>query len=99
DHFALAARRLSIIDLVDGAQPVYNEDRSLVLVCNGEIYNHVELRRDLEQRGHRLATHSDCEVILHLYEEQGERCINALRGMFAFALWDYRKRRLLLARD
>jgi len=99
DHFALSMRRLSIIDVAGGAQPLYNEDRSLVLVCNGEIYNHVELRSALEQRGHRFATHSDAETILHLYEEQGDRCVNSLRGMFAFALWDYKKRRLTLARD
>ena len=99
DHVALASRRLSVIDLEGGAQPLYNEDRSLALICNGEIYNHVELRRALESRGHTFATHSDCEAILHLYEEQGERCVHALRGMFAFALWDSRKRRLLLARD
>jgi asparagine synthase (glutamine-hydrolysing) len=99
DHFALASRRLSIIDLEGGAQPLYNEDRSLVLVCNGEIYNHVELREVLESRGHRFATRSDAEVILHLYEEQGDRCVRSLRGMFVFALWDYKKRRMLLARD
>ena len=67
----LAMRRLSIIDLTTGWQPLYNEDRSLALVCNGEIYNFVELRRDLEARGHRFATHSDCETILHLYEDHG----------------------------
>src|SRR5262245_39087679 len=80
DHFALATRRLSIIDLKSGAQPIYNEDRSLALVCNGEIYNHVELRRSLEARGHQFATQSDCETILHLYEEHGERCVQSLRG-------------------
>jgi asparagine synthase (glutamine-hydrolysing) len=99
DHFALAMRRLSIIDVAGGAQPLYNEDRSVVLVCNGEIYNHVELRSALEGRGHRFATHSDAEAILHLYEDHGDRCVNALRGMFAFALYDYKKQRLLLARD
>ena len=99
DHFAMAMRRLSIIDLEGGLQPLYNEDRSLVLICNGEIYNHVELRRSLEERGHTFSTHSDCEPILHLYEEQGDRCVHALRGMFAFALYDYKKQRMLLARD
>src|SRR5262245_40967668 len=99
EHFAMAMRRLSIIDLETGLQPIYNEDRSLVLVCNGEIYNHVELRRELEQRGHTFSTNSDCEPILHLYEEQGDRCVHALRGMFAFALYDYKKQRMLLARD
>ena len=95
----LAMRRLSIIDLAHGWQPLYNEDRSLALIANGEIYNFVELRADLEQRGHRFATHSDCETILHLYEEQGDRCVNSLRGMFAFALWDSGRQRLLLGRD
>src|SRR5262245_13486434 len=99
DHFAMAFRRLSIIDLEGGLQPIYNEDRSLVLICNGEIYNHVELRRGLEERGHTFSTHSDCEPILHLYEEQGDRCVHSLRGMFAFALYDYKKQRMLLARD
>jgi asparagine synthase (glutamine-hydrolysing) len=99
EHFAMAMRRLSIIDVARGAQPLHNEDKSLVLICNGEIYNHVELRRALEERGHRFATRSDAETILHLYEEQGDRCVHALRGMFAFAIWDYKKRRLLLARD
>lgn len=98
-YAALAMRRLAIIDLNGGWQPLYNEDRSLTLVANGEIYNFVELRRDLERRGHRFATGSDCEVILHLYEEYQDECVQYLRGMFAFALWDMRRRRLLLARD
>ena len=96
---ALAARRLSIIDIDGGDQPLYNHDRSLVLVANGEIYNHLELRRRLEPLGHRFLTRSDCEVILHAYAEFGPACVNHLRGMFAFALWDERRRRLLLARD
>jgi asparagine synthase (glutamine-hydrolysing) len=99
DHVMLAMRRLSIIDLKTGWQPLYNEDRSLVLIANGEIYNYVELRRDLEQRGHRFATEGDCETILHLYEEFGNTFIDHLRGMFAFALWDNRGRRLILGRD
>lgn len=98
-HAILAARRLSIIDLAGGAQPLYNEDRSLALVANAEIYNFVELRQRLRDRGHRFATGSDCETILHLYEEHGTGCVEHLRGMFAFALWDSRRRRLLLARD
>ncbi|QOI99214.1 MAG: asparagine synthase (glutamine-hydrolyzing) [Phycisphaeraceae bacterium] len=98
-HAALAMRRLSIIDLTGGWQPLYNEDRSLALVANGEIYNFVELRRDLMARGHRFATGSDCETILHLYEERGTDCVHDLRGMFAFALWDVPRRRLMLARD
>ena len=98
-HVALAARRLSIIDLDGGRQPLYNEDRSLALVANGEIYNHVELRRRLEARGHRFRTGSDCETILHAYAEYGLECVDHLRGMFAFALWDDARRRLVLARD
>jgi asparagine synthase (glutamine-hydrolysing) len=98
-HVALAIRRLSIIDLVGGSQPIYNEDRTLALVANAEIYNHVELRHSLERRGHRFRSRSDCETIVHLYEEHGSACVQRLRGMFAFALWDCRRRRLLLARD
>jgi asparagine synthase (glutamine-hydrolysing) len=98
-HVALAARRLSIIDLEGGAQPLYNEDRSLALVANGEIYNHVELRRALQSRGHLFRTRSDCETILHAYAEFGTDCVEHLRGMFAFALWDGMRRRMVLARD
>ena len=98
-HVALASRRLSIIDLGGGRQPLYNEDRSLALVANGEIYNHAELRRQLEARGHRFKTGSDCEAILHAYAEYGPACVERLRGMFAFALWDDARRRLVLARD
>ncbi len=96
---SLAMRRLSIIDLEGGWQPLYNEDRSLVLVANGEIYNHVELRQELIGRGHHFRTGSDCETILHLYEEFGLECLRHLRGMFAFALWDEHRRRVMLARD
>jgi len=96
---ALAMRRLSVIDVGGGFQPLYNEDRSVVLVANGEIYNFVELRSALEKTGHRFRTGSDCETILHLYEEHGRGCVNYLRGMFAFALWDRKRSRLLLARD
>ncbi len=95
----LGMRRLSIIDLAGGHQPVFNEDRSVWIVFNGEIYNFPELRRGLEQRGHRFYTHTDTEVIVHLYEEHGAECVEKLRGMFAFALYDERKRKLLLARD
>ncbi len=98
-HTALAMRRLSIIDLNSGWQPLYNENRSLVLIANGEIYNFVELRFQLEQRGHRFQTRSDCETILHLYEEYGVDCVLHLRGMFAFALWDSQCQQLLLVRD
>src|SRR5512136_1932733 len=87
-HVALAMRRLSIIDLAGGWQPLYNEDHSLALIANGEIYNFVELRAQLELKEHRFSTRSDCETILHLYEEYGLECVHHLRGMFAFALWD-----------
>jgi asparagine synthase (glutamine-hydrolysing) len=92
-------RRLSIIDLEGGRQPLVNADKSIWLVCNGEIYNYKELRADLEARGHRFLTHSDCEVIIGLYVEYGDRLVEHLRGMFAFGLWDARKRRLLIGRD
>jgi asparagine synthase (glutamine-hydrolysing) len=95
----LGHRRLSIIDLSTGDQPIYNEDRSKVVVFNGEIYNFQELRTDLVQRGHRFTTSSDTEVLLHGWEEYGDGFVARLRGMFAFALWDLRARRLLLARD
>jgi asparagine synthase (glutamine-hydrolysing) len=95
----LAHARLSIIDLGGGHQPIFNEDRSIAVVCNGEIYNHRELRRGLERRGHRFATGSDTEVIVHLYEELGAGCVEKLAGMFALAVADFRERRLLLARD
>jgi asparagine synthase (glutamine-hydrolysing) len=95
----IGMRRLSIIDISGGWQPLYNEDRSVVVVANGEIYNFVELRAELAKRGHVLATGSDCETIVHLYEEFGEDCVHQLRGMFAFALIDRNRRRLLIARD
>jgi asparagine synthase (glutamine-hydrolysing) len=98
-HVALAMRRLSIIDLDGGSQPLFNEDRSLLLIANAEIYNYVELRRRLGALGHRFSTGSDCETIIHAYEEFGLDCVKHLRGMFAFALWDTKRRRLLLARD
>lgn len=96
---ALGMRRLGIIDLVGGHQPVANEDGSVLVVLNGEIYNFRELRRELEARGHVFSTQSDTEVIVHLYEEYGQDCVRHLRGMFGLALWDERRRRLLLARD
>ncbi len=95
----LTMRRLSIIDLTAGTQPISNEDRSVWTVFNGEIYNHAELRHDLERRGHTFRTRSDTEVLVHLYEELGQRCVEPLRGMFAFAIWDERAQTLLLARD
>ncbi len=96
---ALGMRRLSIIDLNTGDQPIFNEDRSIALVFNGEIYNYVELRADLEQRGHTFYTQTDTETIIHLYEEYGVDLFGHLRGMYGFALWDSNRERLLLAVD
>lgn len=96
---SLGNARLSIIDLRGGQQPISNEDGSLWIVFNGEIFNYQELRPDLEQRGHRFKTHCDTEVILHLYEEYGPECLNYLNGQFAIAIWDTRKQRLFIARD
>jgi asparagine synthase (glutamine-hydrolysing) len=98
-ELGLGNRRLSIIDLPGGHQPLSNEDETLWITFNGEIYNYRDLRTDLQDRGHKLRTSSDTETILHLYEELGVGCLEFLRGMFAFALWDSRQRRLLLARD
>jgi asparagine synthase (glutamine-hydrolysing) len=95
----LGMRRLSIIDLAGGHQPVFNEDRSCAIVYNGEIYNYRELRSWLQTRGHTMRTNSDTETIVHLYEELGEQCVERLRGMFAFAIWDSKRRILFLARD
>ncbi|MEU6322696.1 asparagine synthase (glutamine-hydrolyzing) [Streptomyces sp. NPDC047009] len=99
DHVALGMRRLAVIDVSGGDQPVFNEDRSVIAVFNGEIYNFPELRRDLLSRGHRFRTNGDSECLVHLYEEHGEDLVHHLRGMFAFAVWDAGKGRLLLARD
>ena len=96
---ALGMRRLSIIDLAGGHQPISNEDGMVTVVYNGEIYNYRELQRELEARGHRFQTHSDTEVVVHAYEEYGEACVDHFRGMFAFALWDARRQRLFIARD
>jgi len=95
----LGHARLSILDLSGGHQPIWNEDRTVAVVCNGEIYNHRELRRGLEARGHRFATRSDTEVIVHLWEELGPGCVQQLAGMFALAVADFKQRRLLVARD
>jgi asparagine synthase (glutamine-hydrolysing) len=96
---AIGMRRLSIIDLAGGHQPIANEDGSIQTVFNGEIYNYRELRQDLLRRGHHLSTHGDTETLVHLYEDVGERLVQHLRGMFGFAIWDERRQRLLLARD
>ncbi len=98
-HLALAIRRLSIIDLLTGDQPLSNESGDVTLVFNGEIYNYRELREELLRRGHRFKTHSDGEVIVHLYEERGPDFVRELNGMFSIALWDDRAKRLVLARD
>src|SRR6516162_1701436 len=99
ENVGLAMRRLSIIDLETGHQPVSNEDGTVWVAYNGEIYNHQELRSDRLASGHHYRTQSDTETIVHLYEEYGRQCVQRLRGMFAFALWDTSKRRLFAARD
>jgi len=99
DHLFLGHRRLSIIDVEGGKQPIFNEDGSLFVICNGEIYNYPELRDRLLARGHRLRTRSDSEALVHLYEDEGERCVEALNGMFAFVICDTRSGRLFIARD
>src|ERR1700681_2305121 len=98
DGIGLGMRRLSIIDLAGGRQPVFNEDRTVWIVFNGEIYNFPALREDLLKRGHKFYTHTDTEVIVHLYEEMGSDCVKKLRGMFAIALYDENRQLLLLAR-
>ena len=97
--FALGMTRLAIIDLEGGDQPIYNEDRSIAVICNGEIYNYREIRRDLKKSGHRFRTNSDCEVLVHLYEQYGDAVAEHVEGMFAFAIYDSQRRRMLLARD
>jgi asparagine synthase (glutamine-hydrolysing) len=99
ENVGLAMRRLSIIDVQSGHQPIANENQDVWIVYNGEIYNHAELRRGLEAKGHRYKTNSDTETIVHLYEEYGRDCVKQLRGMFAFVIWDRRKRVLFAARD
>ena len=99
DGVALGMRRLSIIDLSPGHQPIHNEDRSVWIVFNGEIYNFPELRRELEATGHRFYTATDTEAIVHAYEQWGAAAIARLRGMFGLAIWDQRSRTLLVARD
>ncbi|HEY0462292.1 MAG TPA: asparagine synthase (glutamine-hydrolyzing) [Pyrinomonadaceae bacterium] len=99
ENIGLGHRRLSIVDVAHGAQPMFNEDHSLAIVYNGEIYNHADYREELEAKGHVYRTHCDTETILHLYEEYGTRAPEKLRGMFAFAIWDKREKTLFIARD
>lgn len=99
DNLGMGFRRLSLIDLDGGNQPLYNEDQTIVLVCNGEIYNYRELKKQLIQKGHKFRTNTDVEVLIHLYEEYGLDFLNQLNGQFAFALYDFQKQQLILARD
>src|SRR3954451_13446406 len=99
DGVGIGMRRLSIIDLHSGHQPIHNEDKSIWIVFNGEIYNYPTLRDELLKKGHHFYTHSDTEVLVHGYEEWGDKFVEKLNGMFAFCLWDKRRRRLFLARD
>jgi asparagine synthase (glutamine-hydrolysing) len=99
DNVVLAMRRLSIIDLEGGRQPMWNEDGRFCLVFNGELYNYKELRPPLESLGHVFGTRSDTEVVLHAYEQWGPKCLDRFNGMFAFAIWDRSERVLFLARD
>jgi len=98
-NIGLGSRRLSIIDLTSGRQPIFNEDKKLVIVFNGEIYNYQVLRHTLLKKGHHFKTNSDTEVILHLFEEEGENCVKKLDGMFSLAIWNIEKKELFLARD
>jgi asparagine synthase (glutamine-hydrolysing) len=98
-QIGLGHRRLSIVDVAAGHQPMSNEDGSLHITYNGEIYNHADFREELEARGHVYQSHCDTETILHLYEEHGERSVEYLRGMFAFAIWDQNQKQLFIARD
>jgi asparagine synthase (glutamine-hydrolysing) len=99
ENVAIGMRRLSIIDVAGGHQPIPNEDETLWIVFNGEIFNHEPIQQELKQRGHRFRTRSDTETILHLFEEEGPKCLQQLRGMFAIAIWDIRRRSLFIARD
>jgi asparagine synthase (glutamine-hydrolysing) len=94
-----ASRRLSIIDLSGGTQPIYNEDKTLSIVYNGEVYNFEEIKADLSKKGHSFSTNTDTEVILHAYMEWREECLSHFRGMFAFCIWDFVNKELFLARD
>ena len=98
-NIGLGHRRLSIVDVAHGHQPMFNQDKSCVIIYNGEVYNHADYRAELEAKGYKYQTHCDTETILHLYEEYGAKCVEYLRGMFAFAVWDKRKKELFIARD
>src|SRR5215213_10375631 len=99
NNVGLGHRRLSIVDLRAGQQPMFNEGRTCAIVYNGEVYNHAEHRQELIEKGYKYVSNCDTETILHLYEEYGPACVHKLRGMFAFAVWDERKQELFLARD
>src|SRR5579864_1862056 len=99
DGVALGHRRLSIIDLATGDQPMTNEDGSLWITYNGEIFNHADIRPELERAGHHYKSRSDTETVLHAYEQFGDQCVRRFRGMFAFAIWDHTNKRLFCARD
>ncbi|MCK5456070.1 MAG: asparagine synthetase B, partial [Melioribacteraceae bacterium] len=99
DSIGLVHSRLSIIDIENGIQPIHNEDKSIWVIFNGEIYNYIELKDDLVKKGHKFYTSTDTEVLIHLYEEKGEDFLNELNGQFAIAIWDSRKGELFLARD
>ena len=99
DEIALGNTRLSILDLAGGRQPIYNEDKTVVVVYNGEIYNYPDLRKELEINGHKFQTNTDTEILVHLYEEEGLDFVDRLNGMYAFALYDIKKKKLILTRD
>src|SRR5688500_9906054 len=98
-NIGLGHRRLSIVDVAHGHQPMFNKDNSVVISYNGEVYNHADYRAELEAKGYKFQTHCDTETILYLYEEYGAGCVEKLRGMFAFAIWDRHKKELFVARD
>ena len=99
DHICMAQTRLSIIDLPGGLQPIHNENKSLWIIFNGEIYNYIELKKDLLKKGHRFYTNSDTEIILHAYEDEKKNCLQMLNGQFAFVIWDIKNKELFAARD
>ena len=98
-NISLGAARLAIVDVDNGNQPIFNEDKTICTIFNGEIYNYLELKESLEKKGHKFSTNSDTEVIVHLYEEYKEKCLDYLKGVFSIAIWNIDKKELLLARD